>query len=483
MQDPLFLIYILPNTSMVCTMNLDELREFRETGLVTPERMRVIEENAAALGVVPLMMMESAGVALASAVMEHQPERVLLLCGKGNNGADGMVAARYLQHQVETEVVIVSGESMSDLTALQLSILQACNVTLHPIRCAAEVRELDPLFLRADMIVDALLGTGAFGIPREPVASLVERANRADVPILSVDAPTSGLRAGRILAFHRPKVEGSEVVEIGIPLLAEVCTGPGDLTLISEKSSHAHKGSGGAVLVVGGGPYQGAPYLTGLAALRAGADVVHIASPVSLPYPDLIHVPLNGTHITKEHLPRILPLAERADVVICGNGLGAESHDLVLALAPSCRRLVLDADALRSPLPEGKETIYTPHAGEFQRMTGADLPEDLAAKGKRVQRFASHGVILLKGEVDIISDGKRVRFNLTGCPAMTVGGTGDILAGVTGALFCRMPAFEAACAAAYANGLNGEEVAEKRGDGLLASDLLDNLPGVLFGGE
>jgi hydroxyethylthiazole kinase-like uncharacterized protein yjeF len=461
-----------------------DLKEFLETGVISPERMRVVEENAIALGVDSRMMMEGAGVALARSVREFRPDRVLILCGKGNNGGDGLVAARYLQQEVETEVIFVDQEGKGDIMQEQLCILSSCAVSLHPVQCPADVKKVRTLFTRADVIVDALLGTGASGSLREPYASLVGYANRSAAPILSADVPTPGIRTSRILAFHRPKVEGSDIAEIGIPLEAECCTGPGDILLIPQKPRDAHKGAGGSVLVVGGGPYQGAPYLVALGALRAGADLVRVASPAYLPYADLIHEPLEGDRIREEHLSRLIALAEEADVVVCGNGLGIRSHGVVRELAPHCRRLVLDADALRTPLPVGTDTIYTPHAGEFKRMTRKTAPSDLVKRARMVKNSAEQSrVILLKGRVDIISDGERVRFNRTGAPGMTVGGTGDILAGITGALFCRVPAFEAACIAAYANGKAGEVAQAEYRDGMTASDLLKWIPAYLFGGE
>jgi NAD(P)H-hydrate epimerase len=114
-------------------------------------------------------------------------------------------------------------------------------------------------------------------------------------------------------------------------------------------------------------------------------------------------------------------------------------------------------------------------------MTGAEPPVDLVPRARSVKAAATAGTILLKGPVDVVSDGKRVRFNRTGTPAMTTGGTGDLLAGMAGALFCHLPAFEAACIAAYANGRAGMRAAEERGCGMLATDMLDFIPRELFG--
>ncbi len=461
-------------------MGANSMREFLEAGVIDAGRMRAIEENAVALGLPSLLMMESAGRAVAEAVLAYNPDRVLVLCGKGNNGGDGMVAARYLQHLGAVDVVYPDSGPMTPAAAAQASLLRHCSVALHPVRCAADVEPLGRLFEEADIIVDAMLGTGASGAVREPLATLVTRANAGPAPVVAVDIPTPGIRAGRILSFHRPKVESADVVDIGIPIEAEVFTGPGDLLLIPARAPGAHKGAGGEVLVVGGGPYQGAPYIAALGALRAGADIVRVASPACIPMPDLIYERLEGRTITEEHLETILPLVDRADVVVCGMGLGKESHDVVLAIGEAAERAVFDADALARPLPAAKETIYTPHAGEFARMTGREPPADLVARARCVKAAATAGTILLKGPVDIVSDGARVRFNRTGTPAMTVGGTGDLLAGVAGALFCHLPAFEAASIAAYASGKAGMRAAGERWCGMLATDMLDYIPEELF---
>ncbi|PKL63293.1 MAG: bifunctional ADP-dependent NAD(P)H-hydrate dehydratase/NAD(P)H-hydrate epimerase [Methanomicrobiales archaeon HGW-Methanomicrobiales-2] len=461
-------------------MAADDMREFLEAGVIGAGRMRAVEENAVALGHSTLSMMESAGKALADAVQAYGPSRVLVLCGRGNNGGDGMVAARYLQHLDSVDVVYPDCGPMTTSAAVQASLLRHCSVALHPVRCASDVDALSRIFEETDVIVDAMLGTGASGAVREPLATLVARANRSPAPVVAVDIPTPGMRASRIVSFHRPKVEGADVVDIGIPLEAEVYTGPGDLLLVPARATGAHKGAGGEVLVVGGGPYQGAPYIAAMGALRAGADIVRIASPAYIPMPDLIYERLGGDAITGDHLETILSLVGRADVVVCGMGLGKESHDVVLAIAGAAKRAVFDADALVCPLPAAKETIYTPHAGEFARMTGTEPPADLVARGRCVKAAAAGGTILLKGPVDVVSDGRRVRFNRTGTPAMTTGGTGDLLAGVAGALFCQVPAFEAACTAAYASGRAGMRASEGRGNGMLATDMLDYIPEELF---
>ncbi len=452
-----------------------------ETGLITPERMRAVDANAMALGVTELQLMESAGHGLAECVLAGHPGRVLVLSGKGNNGGDGMVAARHLRRHATTDVCYLDNGPRSSACEHQLRALAHSRVLLHPFTSRDDIEALRQVFEKADLIVDALLGTGGRGTAKEPIRTCIAMANATRAKIIAADIPTPGMRADRICAFHRAKVEGSTVIDIGIPVEAECFTGPGDLTLIPARRKKAHKGNGGEVLIIGGGPYQGAPWLAGLGALRAGADIVRIASPVFEPVPDLIYERLDGKAIGAEHAERLIALAEKADVVVCGNGLGSASHGVVTDIAPHCKKAVFDADALRLPLPKAKgETIYTPHAGEFARIVDITLPEDTAGRARAAQKAGLPGTLLLKGHIDIITDGRQVRFNRTGDPAMTVGGTGDVLAGIAGALLCRLPAFDAACIAAYVNGKAGEAVVAERGGGILPTDLVEKIPSVLY---
>ncbi|MDR0980473.1 MAG: NAD(P)H-hydrate dehydratase [Methanocalculaceae archaeon] len=452
-----------------------ELSAFGLSGIISADDMRVVDKNADGWGISALQRMESAGTVLASVVRDEYPDRVAILCGTGNNAGDGFCAARHLANETEV-LVFCAGEPKTPEARAQLAALAACPVTITD----AAVPEL----FTSDVIVDALLGTGARLPLSEPYAGLVSRMNESSARIIACDVPTPGCRADRIAAFHLAKTADAEVYNIGIPLAAEVFCGEGDLLLVPKKPTGSHKGSGGTVLIVGGGPYQGAPFLAGVAALRAGADIVRVASPTDGFLPDIIHDRLPGDHICEAHRDHLFSLAENSDAVVCGPGLGTAADSLAVAseVVRAAKKAVVDADLLHCPLPRAAaETIYTPHAGEFARVFGA-VPDDLASRGSAVHDAASvaGGVIILKGEVDIISDGNRVRFNRTGASGMTTGGTGDVLAGCTGGLLARMQALPAACAAAYAVGVTGETVCEDLGDGLLATDLLRHLAHTLY---
>ena len=546
----------------MATADIDilELTQFMHKGAVTPQRMRAIDRNAMALGISAETLMENAGRALAGIIREkireisaarpvdvagianaaEKPSNVLILCGGGNNGGDGFVCARILALAESDDAAKVSviypksaAERYSPESRKNLEkILDIPNVSVFAAETDADVRELSHLFDEATLIADCILGTGA-GVGRklrEPLSQMVASANASAAFVVSADVPTPYMRSDFTAAFHREKVTVSEnmphetmpndkirVCDIGIPAAAELLTGRGDLSVIPKKSDDAHKGAGGRVLVIGGcGEYQGAPYLAGLAALRAGADIVQVATftpPASeflMKYPDLIvenlpYDPNIGGYLSEIHEPRLKQLIDLADSVVIGCGLGTRSHETVRRLAAYAKKAVIDADALRLPLPvpcglgcagKPRELIITPHFGEFRRISGTEInaaadndksaTASLRLRAEKAREFIAgvradnaatdagelNAVILLKGAVDVISDGESVRFNTTGTPAMTKGGTGDLLAGICGALLCRMPAFDAAGAAAYILGKSGEAVADKYGDGLLASDLL-----------
>ena len=247
---------------------------------------------------------------------------------------------------------------------------------------------------------------------------------------------------------------------------------------------------------MGGGPYSGAPALSALAALRTGADLVTVAVPepvadtVAAYSPNLIVRKLSSNILCPEDLPLLMDLINSSDVLVLGPGLGRapETLEAVRKLLPFCRKAVLDADALSALSPPLFETlagncelIITPHAGEFARLQDRETPADPETRRRAVREFSEeNGIItLLKGAVDIISDGKHTLLNRTGNAGMTVGGTGDVLSGVAGTLFARNPPLIAAACAAYINGAAGDLAFETFGNGLLATDVLEKIPEII----
>jgi NAD(P)H-hydrate epimerase len=474
--------------------------------MITAERMAAVDENAAALGVPRKQLMESSGNAVAAAVrrVADPDDSVALVCGRGNNGGDAFVAARFLDDYDATVHLLGRPETIS--TGIARENWAALERAEYDTRVVRDSRDLD--LGAPDVVVDAMLGTGVTGALREPERSAAAAINAADATVVAVDVPSgvdadTGEAAGvavdadHVVTFHdaKPGLDDWDVTvaDIGIPETAELFAGPGDRRVLT-RPGDAHKGDFGEVLVVGGGPYTGAPALAAQAAMRAGADLVRVACPRAVTREvqgfeeGLILRPFDGDRLTTDHLDHVRALAADHDAVVFGPGLG--DHEATLAavgdfLATYEGRAVIDADALQV-VPEvntDATLLCTPHQGELRGMGGPSA-DDWRARLDAVADFAAEigHTLLVKGAYDVISDGAESRANRTGNPGMTVGGTGDVLAGMAGALLSTQEPVDAATLAAYANGLAGDRIVDRQGYGLLASDLLPELPRALWGG-
>ncbi|HEY3361927.1 MAG TPA: NAD(P)H-hydrate dehydratase [Methanosarcina sp.] len=489
-------------------------------------RMKAIDKNCEYLGLLPVQLMENAGAVIAQSVREKlESGRVLFITGRGNNGGDAFVAARHLTgFSGYTVKVILLGKARDIGTKEAFhnhSLLKFSRVEVLEITDSSQLEaEASDWFSEADLLVDAVFGTGIKGDIREPESiaiDLIIREGKAGKTVISVDIPSGldpdggsfekAVHAGLTVTFHRMKVgllseKAKEytgvikVAEIGIFADAEQYTGPGDLMMLSKRESKGHKGDSGKILVIGGGPYSGAPTFAALAALKAGADLVTVAVPVPVAEivasysPNLIVRKLSSDVLCPDDLSILVDLINSHDVVVMGMGIGRamETLETVRKILPFCRKAVLDADALSAlpgtifeSLAGNCELIVTPHAGEFARLRNLDTPNSEEARIKAVREFSEEkGIVtLLKGKIDIVSDGKQILLNRTGNAGMTVGGTGDVLAGLTGSLFSRNPAFLAAACAAYINGAAGDLAFEKAGNGLLATDIIENIPEII----
>ncbi|MFQ6134731.1 MAG: NAD(P)H-hydrate dehydratase [Nitrososphaerales archaeon] len=267
-------------------------------------------------------------------------------------------------------------------------------------------------------------------------------------------------------------------------------------SVLKPRSPDSRKGDNGVVAVVGGGRlYHGAPFLSASAALRSGVDLAYLCVPQSIATavralsPNVIVIPRPDVKLTVGAVNKLLKWLPEVDAVVVGPGLGRQRTDgackLVRELASDGVKVVLDADGLRSDIVEavkGGEAVITPHAGEFRRLFNTDIESSVESRVEKVREMSEKSgvTILLKGRVDVISDGGRAALNHTGSPAMTAGGTGDVLSGVVAGLLAKgLEPFYAASSAAYFNGLAGEKAAERRGMHIVASDLIDELPGVM----
>jgi hydroxyethylthiazole kinase-like uncharacterized protein yjeF len=489
---------------------------------ITSREMRALEVNAEYFGISLLQLMENAGRNVAAEIISRfsRDQKVAIFCGLGGNGGDGFVVARHLlAHGFRVSVLLIGNsrdvrheaaiQNWRGLQSLRESIL------IHEINDSSAIPKV-----AADVVVDALLGTGTKGKLRPPIIQIVDYINSLSVFRIAVDVPTgidsdtgdvlgTAVKANITVTFHKPKIGlhyakkyvGELIVkDIGLPDEISHFTGPGDVLLIRKpRKTSAHKGDFGRLLVIGGSKvYSGAPTLVSLAALRTGVDIVYLAAPAKTAYaissvsPDLITLKLKGDNLTESNVPELQPYIENADAVVMGPGLGshAEASDFVKscvkAVENAGKPLLLDADGLKAfagfkhklevPL------VLTPHAGEYATLAGRKLLENLEERIAEVQKSATelNAVILLKGQVDVVCDSKRVKLNFTGNPSMTVGGTGDVLSGVVGALLAqKSDAFEAAVAGAFVNGAAGDFVTKEIGCHLLASDLLEQIPRVL----
>ena len=450
-------------------------------------------------GVPSLGLMENAAHRVDEVLAQNfeplEKQRVAVLCGKGNNGGDGLALARILSDRVARLYVVMAGDAEElshDAKVNYDRLREECRVM--PARdIPSKLRERREVTI----VVDALLGTGAKGAPRGRILDLI-RAIREfpEAKVVAIDVP-SGLggggecvRADITVTFTAPKVEhylafGAQenlgrliVTQIGIPpqLVSSQLevSDPRDFTpLFEPRKRDSHKGDFGHVLVVGGAPGKtGAAAMAGLAALRMGAGLVSVAcSDSSRLAPELMTETLDGFTL------------ERKTVVAVGPGLGVNRELLARLVKEVTMPMIIDADGLNSIAGtdfrgRGLETILTPHPGEMARLLGRPLTDRLSdARDFARERNVS---LVLKGNRSLIAlPSGQVFINMSGSPAMATGGTGDILTGMISGLVAQFPdqIDKAVRAAVWLHGRAGELGAEELTEQcLIATDLLHYLP-------
>lgn len=472
-------------------------------------------------------LMERAGWGLADVAQARQPTGpVVVVVGKGNNGGDGLVVARLLRERGRDVQLLLLGDPEE--------LRGDARANLERLPGAAPVSFSADRLRDAQLIVDAILGTGFSGEPREPARSAIQAINArgaagccvvaCDVPS-GVDASTGevdgeAVHADATATFHalkpglwiRPGKELSgevAVIDIGIPKGAPVHPGIGLITprvlgAIPRRAAEATKFSAGSVLVAGGSPgLTGAPTMASMAAARAGAGYVTVAVPGSLVAvlaAKLLEVmqvelPERDGALAPEAADALLERAQRVQALVLGPGLGRAPASLEFARAVAARAevpLVLDADGLNAHAGEhlGRlrdrraATVLTPHAGELGRLLEIDSHE-VGAHRLRLARQAagtSGAVVVLKGDDTIIAEPEgRVAISAGGASALATAGTGDVLSGVLAAHLAKgMAPFDAACAAVFVHAAAGRLAAARIGpEGVIASDVIQRLPAVL----
>jgi hydroxyethylthiazole kinase-like uncharacterized protein yjeF len=508
---------------------------------ITAEEMAALDENCNFFGLSSLQLMENAGAEVAKELKKkfegkERRLKVTILAGKGNNGGDAFAAVRHL-HGFDVNILLIgrSSELRTEETKRNWRIVKESGYDIEELADSSELKAAAAIFNASDVIIDAIFGTGVKGRIREPEATAIDLINGSQAFVIAVDVPSGldpdtgeadkAVRANLTVTFHRAKrgllkkaaadyVGELVVADIGIPEGMERLAGPGDVRMVVKRNARSHKGDNGRVLIVGGGPFFGAPTLAALAALRAGADWVTIAAPkrvsaiISSLSPNLIVHPLSSELLVEKDVPAVSSLIKQHDVIVIGMGLGADEETKRAARLiiedEASKKVVVDADGfygLHLPIQtlrkfdqnasqEEKLVIVTPHAGEFTKMEigseggsatvpPEDMPEERIDFVRDFSRL-NNVVTLMKGPMDIIADGTRVKLNRTGNAGMTVGGTGDVLAGITGAFFAiSSDPFKAAIAAAFVNGTAGDLAFEEKGYGLLATDVIENIPRVI----
>jgi NAD(P)H-hydrate epimerase len=498
--------------------------------LYDAEGMRAIDGWAIDQQSIPsLQLMEAAGAAVAATTAEIARDGpVRVVCGKGNNGGDGLVAARRL---AETGFEV---DGLLLAPAEELSPDAQANLKRFEGARTVRAEELDQALEGSSAVIDALLGTGFEGSPREPVAGAIEAINRSGAPVVACDIASgvnadngevsgAAVEAAVTVSFHAAKVghliaPGKEhtgelrVAPIGIPdgapqQPAAGVIGEAVLALAPRRGSASTKFSSGQVLVAGASRgLTGAVCMSAAAAIRAGAGYATVAVPGDLE--DIFEVKLTevmavgcsgGDHLDPAAAEAIVENAQRAAAVVLGPGLGRNDASLELARALPPRieaPLVIDADGLNAHAGRlgdlrgrAAATVLTPHAGELGRLLERPSSEIDAQRLSCAREAASAAgaIVVLKGDDTIVTDGERVAIKDLPSPSLATAGTGDVLSGVTAALLARgMEPFAAVCAAVLAHGLAGRLAAERIGsnESVIATDVIDAIPGGLVpGGE
>jgi hydroxyethylthiazole kinase-like uncharacterized protein yjeF len=494
--------------------------------LFDAEGMRAVDRWAIEdQGVPSLELMEAAGGALSRAVAALSPQGpVRIVCGKGNNGGDGLVAARRLAEtgfEVEALLLVPEDELSGDAEA---------NLQRFPDARQADPADLDAALADSGALVDAIFGTGFEGAPRSPIDAAIEAINRCGAPVVACDI-ASGVNAANgevegvaveadlTVSFHAAKLGHMvapgkshtgelQVVPIGIPEGAPGepvagVIGPAVLSLAPVRGPASTKFTSGQVVIVGGSRgLTGAVCMSAEAAVRAGAGYATVAVPAGLE--SIFEVKL--TEVMSRGCPdedgalgpgsagTALEACERAAAAVLGPGLGRREGSLELARDLALRieaPLVLDADGLNAhagrleALRDRKgPAVLTPHAGELGRLLERSSEQigarRLAAAREAAQ--ASGAVLLLKGDDTIVTDGERVAVNALSAPALATAGTGDTLSGTIAALLARgLEPFAAACAGALAGARAGRLAATHLGaaESVVATDVIAQLPAAL----
>ncbi len=506
-------------------MKIVTAAEMREIDRITSEQFRIPS----------LTLMDNAGSAVAEFALSIHPSAKTfgVICGKGNNGGDGFVAARKL-HEAGKEVRLLLLARVSELrgdaaSKYQRLPLKSADASFAVFESSGHLNAAKPVF-DCDVLIDAILGTGFRPPVSGPYAEAIAKINASNPPVIAVDIPSGAdadvmgeqtgavARADAVVTFTAPRpahifgdlTSGPTIIaQIGSPdgaikssLNLNVITPKDILPPIGPRPRNSNKGMYGHVLVVGGSQGKsGAAAMAGFSALRTGAGLVTAATPLSVLgsvagyRPELMVEGLAETDsgsISMHALEAFERIAENKTVLAIGPGISRhpDTAEFVRRIVEKSRTpIVLDADGLNAFEGKanqlngrGRTLVLTPHPGEMSRLTGLSTAAIQRDRIHVARSFAKErGLILvLKGDRTIVakSDGE-AWVNTTGNPGMATGGTGDILTGMVAGMLAQNPqhGFEAVLAAVYLHGWAGDIARDQMGErSLVATDLIDTLP-------
>lgn len=480
------------------------------------KEMGAVDKEAAELGYPNILLMEAAGRAVAEEALNFLPDakeaRIIILVGSGNNGGDGLVAARYLHKWGYSKIQVLllkSSKKFKGITAENYKTCQLNDLSIKPVDDFQQEDLLD-MFKNSNLLIDAMLGTGLTGPVRGRAVEIIKTLNSVTTPVLAVDLP-SGLsldnkenivKADKTVVFANLKLQQAlypgrnycgqiYLADIGLPVRAYsklqpkyfMLTEEEAAVLLPQRSSMGHKGSFGKVLIVGGSAgMSGAPLLAGEAALNIGAGIVKLAVPEKLEpiiansSKEIISTPLPAKEgkISLESAEKIITLAQEYDVLVLGPGLGC-SEEQVKMIDKLIRNLdipiVLDADGINALQSLNliktyrNQIILTPHPGEMARLYGEDISSILKNRLDFISDFVTETQkpLILKGADSLIGlKGGEVFINPTGNDGMATAGSGDVLAGIIAGLMAQgLDSEQAAVLAPFIHGRAGDLASEK----------------------
>jgi NAD(P)H-hydrate epimerase len=502
--------------------------------VTTTEEMRQIDRvTSERHGVPSLTLMENAGTHVSDYVLLRYPraQRICVVCGKGNNGGDGFVAARKLHEAGKKVDVLLLGdpaEVKGDAAAMLAKLPVAPVIIRNEAELTDGTRSPSSPLERADVILDAILGTGFKPPVTGLFAAAIEFINALPVPVFAVDIPSGAsadafapephlrCRADAIVTFTAPRpahvfadlTRGEIVVgQIGSPpeaiqsqLNLDVIAWPDIQSCFAPRAPDANKGSFGHVLTIGGSlGKSGAAAMAGMAALRAGAGLSTVATPRSvLPMvagfaAELMTEPLAETEagtisLSAIEYGRLDAIVAGKTVLALGPGISRQADTVQFIrtiVAKYSQPLVIDADGLNAF--EGstekldgstRPLVVTPHPGEMARLAGISTKQVQQDRIGVARGFARdhHCIVVLKGHRTLVAEpGGQVWVNMTGNPGMATGGTGDVLTGLIAGMIAQFPndLVRAVCAAVWLHGYNGDEAARISGEhSIVATDIL-----------